>query len=525
MTDRIGIIGGGVGGLAVAWNLHFQAKAKNQSPPEIHVFEKNDRFGGNADTKHFSFGKGPGYEDEELTRWSDMGVNDFNTAAYQNIVKVMDKIGYTKKNDNYKNLEDSTTYYNTKGHAFTANTYTPEGATEPVQDPWWKTAMDAKLYKSVASFMEIAGKDGDKEEFHDCTLEDYIKGNSKKHSWVPELGPQVIYPRVNGMYFTDASTGPRSMPFAAVMHYYKIQEGAGGIPADRNYFVGGASTWINALVGYMKTNMPEITFHTIWDAEVTPLDSGDCEYSVANMTKDATDEPITCGLIVLAAPANAALRTMKGGTGENRGLPAEAANIMAKIKYEIAVSVAHTDARLLPVNRNAWSTYNIVIHEPGSVALKPYVINYVSNRHQNDAADPDFNKFGLPQFFLSINPHIPVSEDKVLVDSNTGKPAIADLTHFVFDFACMQAQHDIVSQQGRAGIYYASGWTHGSGLHTECWTQGCQVAEMMLNRLEAEEEVLQDRPQSRGHLISSRLAASASTDDDYCCEYVKNGGV
>ena len=72
---------------------------------------------------------------------------------------------------------------------------------------------------------------------------------------------------------------------------------------------------------------------------------------------------------------------------------------MAKVKYETAISVAHTDTRLMPANRNAWSTYNIFIHEPGSVALKPYAINYVRNRHQNDAENPQFNKYGLPEFF------------------------------------------------------------------------------------------------------------------------------
>lgn len=186
---------------------------------------------------------------------------------------------------------------------------------------------------------------------------------------------------------------------------------------------------------------------------------------------------------------------------------------MSQIKYEVAVSVAHTDPHLMPANRNAWGTYNIVIHEPGSVALKPYAINYVANRHQNDAANPDFDNFGLPEFFVSVNPHISVSEDKVLIDTKTNTPATANLSHFVFDFDCMQAQADIVGQQGRAGVYYASGWTQGSGLQTECWTQGFDVAAMIVKRLKAGEEVVEAAAKSRAHVISSRLAAAAPMVD------------
>ena len=486
----IAIIGGGVGGLAVAWNIHETFKAAGLAIPPIQVVEKNERFGGNADTRHFDFGKGPGYEDKPLRRWADMGVNDFNIPAYKNIVRVMEQIGYVKGKD-YRNLEDSTTYYTTTGHAMTANSQ-PNGDA----DPWWGTAMPPELRASVDSFMMIAGKDGSDPKFHDYTMEQYITEQTPAHKWDPRLGPEVIYPRVNGMYFTSGPLGPRKMPFAAVMHYYSIQEGAGGEKADRNYFVGGASTWIDSLVDYMKTNMPEIVFTPGFAAECS-RDAASGMWKVADANSTAS---FFADIVVLATPADIALRVMKSG------LPAEAANIMAQIKYETAVSVAHTDARLMPVNRNAWSTYNIVIHEPGSVALKPYVINYVANRHQNDVESPEFNKFGLPQFFVSVNPHVPVPEDMVLKDIN-GEPAKADLKHFVFDFDCMQAQTDMVAQQGRENVYYASGWTHGSGLHTECWTQGADVAGMIRDHMLKGSHVQADAAKV-ADLVPQRLAAS-----------------
>ncbi|KIN61588.1 Amine oxidase [Sulfitobacter noctilucae] len=502
---KLGIIGGGIGGLAVAWNLNTD-KDNNimLADAEIHIFEAEDRFGGNAETKEFNFGNGPGFEKEPLIRWADMGVNDFNIPAYLNIVDVMKKIGFTKGKD-YRNLEDSTTYYNTMGHAMTANS-TPDGK----PDPWWGTAMPEDLRASVDDFMKTGGADGDNEKFHDYTMEDYINYGTETYKWDPRLGPEIIYPRVNGMYFTSGPLGPRAMPFAAVMHYYKIQEGAGSSGADRNYFVGGASKWIDALVEYMKANMPNMIFHAGFKAQVVP--NGDnADYTVRNTTKGAVSAPVTCSHICIATPADVALRAMAGGDAPgNRGLPQKAANIMSQVTYETAISVAHTDSRLMPVNRNAWSTYNIVIHEPGSVALKPYVINYVANRHQNDAANAEFNKFGLPEFFVSVNPHIPVAEDKVLKDTS-GNAAVANLKHFVFDFDCMQAQTDILPQQGVNNIFYASGWTMGSGLHTECWTQGTKVAAMIMEHAQSDGASVDKNPRpTRAALISERLGAAAA---------------
>ncbi|KIN63522.1 hypothetical protein Z946_2394 [Sulfitobacter noctilucicola] len=174
-------------------------------------------------------------------------------------------------------------------------------------------------------------------------------------------------------------------------------------------------------------------------------------YAVWSYNAEKKIEILNCRYICLATPADDALRLMVGtaeleAESPTPSLPREASNIMSQIKYETAVSVAHTDSRLLPVNRNMWCTYNIVVHDPCSVALKPYVINYVANRHQNDGANEEFNKFGSPEFFLSVNPHMPVIDKHILKDEN-GEPAVANLKHFVFDFDCMQAQADIAGPQ------------------------------------------------------------------------------
>ena len=106
-TTDVVVVGGGVGGLAVAWNLTVQAKSRGLAPPSILLVEASGRWGGNADTVQFTFGTGP--DGNPMNRWADLGVNDFNTVAYTEIVKVMNTIGFVDGTD-YKPLENSTSY-------------------------------------------------------------------------------------------------------------------------------------------------------------------------------------------------------------------------------------------------------------------------------------------------------------------------------------------------------------------------------------------------------------------------------
>ncbi|MBD9527453.1 FAD-dependent oxidoreductase [Paracoccus sp. PAR01] len=466
-TD-IAIIGGGIGGLAAAWNIILTARQKNPSAvPRITVLEASDRFGGNVDTFDFTFGNGP---DGTIDRWADLGVNDFNVTAYTNIVAVMNQIGF-KAGTDYLPLEDSTSYSTGDGSICFADS----------ASAWWGTAIDKALAASVNDFMQVAGVDATKNagQFATTTISEYIDmvGPTRSPPWDARLGPQVIYPRINGMYFVT-ELGPRGMPFLAVMHYYAIQEGAGGKPANRCYFVGGASRWINQLVAYMTATMPEITFVQNYRASAS-LEDG--LFTISNDLAP-TSQPFRAKKLVLAAHADSSLIAVK------QGLPGEVASAMASIEYTNGISVAHTDSRLLPVNCNAWSTYNILIHQPGAVAQMPYTINYVANRHQNDAQNPLYDKFGYPLFFVSVNPYRPIPDDLVLKDAQ-GNPAVQNLRHNVLDFATLQAQAVCLKNQGVNGIYYAGGWTQGAGLHEECWVQGQDVAKLILGETEHHEKL------------------------------------
>lgn len=456
---NIAIIGGGVGGLAVAYNLIQSWPASKGPPPTVTVYEASNRFGGNGDTVGFNLGiiPSPGGP-VPYVRWADMGVNDFNKTAYVNIVNVMNQIGYT----GYAPLEDSTCYYTLDGTtAFAEGTkfFTP---TTEMPDP---------LSKASDAFMVQAAQDALNPEYAGYTVRQYLETVFVNNpAYDSRLGPMVIYPRVNGMYFTD-EVAPTELPLTAVMHYYMIQEGAGGKPAERMYFVGGASSWINALTTYMTSTMG-INLVSNFQAY---LQNNNGAWALYNSPPGPTPTgtAITPDVVVVATHADDAAKLLGGGAST------AVMSCLARVRYLDGMCVAHTFAGMLPPDYNAWCTYNILIH-PTAAYLRPYTISYVCNRHQNDSANPGYNYFGWPQYFVTVNPPVAIPSQYVLTDGATGEPAIVNLRHNVLDFNCLSAQAEMVAYQGINNLYFAGGWTLGAGLHEECWIQGETIANQII---------------------------------------------
>ena len=81
MTQRICIVGGGIGGLGAACTL-----LRHPNRFDVHVFEKNDRLGGNAVTVDIPQAEGPPVP-------IDISVTAFIPSVYQNYMELMKLCG------------------------------------------------------------------------------------------------------------------------------------------------------------------------------------------------------------------------------------------------------------------------------------------------------------------------------------------------------------------------------------------------------------------------------------------------
>lgn len=434
---RIAILGGGVSGLATAYEL----KKLFGVACTVDVFERSKRAGGNCLTANMPFEAG-------AARFADLGVNDFNHATYTNVVEALDALGV-----GYEDLEDTASYFK------------PDGSLIYTIDGDYGTKMPAALEDAYRFFQAEAPKDYLAGRSLDYTIADYLR-EPKYQALSQDLGPLCIFPRVAAMYFCDDG-GPEKMPFAAVMHYYVLQEGIGREKPPRKYWVKGTSGpdgWIDRLA-----KASGATIATSANRHFSPEDTGwGClvqtlqhrHYDALVMACHASD-----ALDALPADYDANVRAMLG-----------------RFRYTSSVAYAHTWPGVLPPNRLAWRTYNVAIRAPGS-GYAGYSMTYVENRHQNDAKSATRNRYGLAEYFTTLNPITPIPEQYILRDPESGAPCTAQFRHNVLDANALTAQIELWNVlQGRNNLYFVGGWTCGAGLHTECWTAAAAVARQIYTR-------------------------------------------
>lgn len=543
---RVAIIGAGVSGLSTAFELADRA-IKQQRPIRIDIFERGDQLGGNAQTVAVSLGykKGVPGPDNDIAyvRWADLGVNDINLAAYTTVKEVMARIGYYREDDpdtpdRMLPLENTECYFTLDGDiAYTDDADLKQGVVDARHSLQHVEAGYLARFTELmfeAAFAEIYPHGPDGEEnlditcgafFDDCVahtrtrLERFAQNKSwyepsqwedpswltRASGWVATLRDDVFFPRISAMYFAN-DYGPENMLLAAPFHYYRIQESADGKAPDRRYFVGGAQTWLEYLADHLEHRMDpdgqwaQIRIRRHTEVRVKPDQDG-IDVTLADGGSERFDQA------VVTTHADDALRLLDLSHAD-RALAAEVTGILASIGYTSSVAVCHTWSGVLPPNRNLWRAYNVLIRK--GAALKPYSMTYVCNRHQNDVANPHYNLANLPQYFVTLNPPLPIPDDAILrkvphslipgwireklpkqtlneatrlCEENGDDRAVTTFRHNLLDKSCFMAQRRLKDYHGTATrLYFGGGWSRGSGLHEECWLQARSIAERIMGR-------------------------------------------
>ncbi|WP_420860571.1 NAD(P)-binding protein [Algirhabdus cladophorae] len=523
VTANIAIIGGGISGLSLAYTLSNADNFKGH----ITVFERSATLGGNADTARVHLG----YDHQngiEFTRLADLGVNDINLGSYPKTRAAMQDIGYLPSDGTLGDPSDDATFLCPLED--TVCFFTPDS-----EEIWTKDSFlmdtsvedraavvdmrfsldhpDHKILKEAeASFMKTAAMDYADEnagaEYWDFTTAEYVAYYAQRHVVPPEILEKVtrlfLLPRISAMYFADEVNGAAQMPFRGVMSYYRLQEGFGtDLDADRRYFKYGSQHWINFLAKHLESEH-DVKIVRNFDARIV----GDGKDGVLVYSffdgQPSQSAPLPFDKVVMAAHADHQVDSFM--PSDDPLLDDEMAQKMRSIRYSASLSVAHTYAGLLPANVDSWRTYNVMIRDPDDTALPhPYQMTYVQNRHRNDRLDKAFNTYGLPTYFVSLNPQEKIPAKYILdvteedrarriaerpgysttlsADYDRADKAIAYFRHTVITKNLLDIQKELPAYQGMAGgrVYFVGCWTLGAGLHEECFKQAGLVAEDILS--------------------------------------------
>ena len=522
---KIAIIGGGISGLSVAYKLTEDAGFDGQ----ITIFEWSETLGGNADTAMVHLGH-DFRTNKPFERLADLGVNDINLDSYPRTSAAMRQIGYLPKageeetwseeQKNLRTLEDTVCFFTKDGREIWTKDGVPEEASEApeglenlgVVD--MRFSLDNPTHKDLKAaethFMDRAAIDfadgNEGAEYWEYTTLEYVEYFRSRNLMKSELLDEVVrlflLPRIAAMYFADEWAGPGGMPFRGVMSYYRLQEGYGkpNPTPDRRYFKYGSQHWINALASYLETEKGVKIVRNFKAKVIGDGNGGVLVYSAAE-THDGMSNPERFDQVVMAGHADHQLESFAPGTDPL--LTDEMATNLASIDYSTSISVAHTYSGVLPPNAGSWRTYNVMIRTDDRIGPVPYQMTYVQNRHRNDRMESAFNEFGLPVYFVSLNPevHIPAkyildvtNEDRarrikerpgysneLSADYDRAGKAIGYFRHTVMTEKLLQIQKKLEEFQGMAEgrVFFVGCWAIGAGLHEECFMQAERVKKAM----------------------------------------------
>jgi hypothetical protein len=508
------VIGGGISGLATCYLLQQQGWA-------VTLVEASARLGGNAHTMQVVQDWNTDGTPKTL-RWVDMGVNDFNENTYTHIVGMLKQLGVP-----YRPLVDQASF-TAPGGTFPPSSKDfkglPPGSQQALDyvnytlDPDNQNPPPPDLQTAWDQFQQIAPKDALDPAYANFSIKQYLQDAQAKGKLknVDLLGKYCLFPRINGMYFT-VDDKPEDMPFVGVMQYYVLQEGMGQPKkpgsADnfRQYWANGTVSWITALVNALQnptsgSGGPTLQpVNVVLNSRAMVQGAAVGQPAVQIVSKANPTAPAHAyDAVILACHATQALRSIRSGITQDQ------VNVLSCFSYKQSCTIAHTYTPALPVSKSLWRTYNIFIHE-GYSDLKPYVINYVVNLHQNDPANPQYDHFNTPYVLYSINPQAAIPQEFVLrqpvQDPATGEylPAIAYFPHNVMKVGSMWAQSVLWGThwpypndpsfeyhwgtnykpgkpvQGQNGLYFTGGWTLLAGLHEQCWQSAIEVVNLVVN--------------------------------------------
>ena len=482
-TARIAIIGGGISGLIAAKTLSELGYHNN------YLFEAEAELGGNSSTQAVQLGTD--------TRWADMGVNDYNTKTYLNIYRLICELGAVTAP-----LDDTTSYSTSDG----AVSYTVDGLPNTsLPYPTMSQEAYAKFQADIQYFWTSVYQVANDSFFESKTVADYLaqpynpdNPDTPHYAFGPDFGAYYLLPRVNGMYFATAA-GPQQMPILLVTHYYVLQEGYNqyGAPnPDRRYFVGGTRQLVDRIQDWLLNDYDLYATDQAADeaqglgkfmlGQRVALRSTSAEYPEYYVTwpdphTGLAHEVGPFASVIMATHADAAQQCLRPLDAANQPHLGAVLQNLSGYQYEASTAYIHTDASLLPVDVNAWRSFNIHIFEydgPGPYQA-PYTITYLENRHQNDALNLSYclNPYN-PQFFTTLNPPTSLLP-RYILQSPTGQPAVKTFNHNVATMNTIRLQRELALLQEQGAlhrIYFTGGYTLGVGLHEECWISANHAA-------------------------------------------------
>ena len=393
---KIAVIGSGISGLSVAFYLSKKFK--------VDLFEQEDHFGGHSYTYDI--------KNSNKTIPVDLGFIVFNEETYPNLISFFKELNvpFEKSDMSFSvSIQDSNIEYGGRGlKAIFANRLNMFNINF------------LKMLKEIISFYKNAPsllKNNIDEE----TLGSYLdKSNLSKYFIEYHIIPMVA--AIWSMPFTKA----RDIPLKLFLNFF-INHGLFKIKNRPQWY-----TVTNRSRTYVKKVLEKISGEVFKNYKVNKINRNE-----DNVKITIGNEHLYYDQVILASHADQSLKMLEETTEDEQ-------RILSKFKYVSNTAILHTDERLMPKRRLAWSSWNSISKENQTCVT--YWLNNLQNLNCND------------NFFLTLNSIYEINKKDIIKKIN--------FTHPYFNSETSKFQKDLYSLQGKKRTWYCGSY-FGYGFHED----------------------------------------------------------
>ncbi|MDA9878324.1 FAD-dependent oxidoreductase [Candidatus Pelagibacter sp.] len=399
---KIAVIGSGISGLSSAYYLSKKHK--------VDLFEKQDRFGGHSYTLDVKLN-----EKEKVA--VDAGFMVFNKITYPNL------INFFKENDIEIEKSDMSFSVSVKG---TNIEYCGKGLNGIFSNRGNLLNLKfVKMFFEIINFYKRCEK-LNSNNIEKITLGEYLTKIRKSKYFID----YHIIPMVSAIWSMPPFEASQ-MPLTFFLSFFK-NHGLFKLKDRPQWY-----TVTNRSKTYVDKILSKVSGEYFKNYEINKIIR---DNNGVKVYYGSENEFFNYDKVVLASHADESLKIISDITNKER-------EVLSNFKYKPNKAVIHSDENLMPLNKNAWCSWNSSLNPDNKEQSS---VTYWLNQLQNLKTDKNI--------FLTINPFVEIASDKIYHK--------IDFTHPYYDEKALQNQSNLKTIQNKNNTLFAGSY-FGYGFHED----------------------------------------------------------
>ena len=399
---KIAVIGSGISGLSSAYYLSKKHK--------VDLFEKQDRFGGHSYTLDIKIN-----EKEKVS--VDAGFMVFNKITYPNL------INFFKENEIEIEKSDMSFSVSVKG---TNIEYCGKGLNGIFSNRGNLLNLKfVKMFFEIINFYKRCEK-LNSNNIEKITLGEYLTKIGKSKYFID----YHIIPMVSAIWSMPPYEASQ-MPLTFFLSFFK-NHGLFKLKDRPQWY-----TVTNRSKTYVDKILSKVSGEYFKNYEINKIIR---DNNGVKVYYGSENEFFNYDKVVLASHADESLKIISDITNKER-------EILSNFKYKPNKAVIHSDENLMPINKNAWCSWNSSLNPDNKEQSS---VTYWLNQLQNLKTDKNI--------FLTINPFVEIDSDKIYHK--------IDFTHPYYDEKALKNQSNLNTIQNTNNTLFAGSY-FGYGFHED----------------------------------------------------------